>query len=121
MVALTLSLSAFAACAFSLFLAGPNPLPYKSGSRILNAGIWTVHFGIDNKGRDSQKGMTTLIKWVEVLHASKYVNSSFDRDLELDIVGLLETDLHVSLLFFSKNAKLITAATKRIPFGNRDL
>jgi len=45
-----------------------------------------VHFGIDNEGHDSQGGMRNLI-----------------RDMELDIVGLLETDLH------------------RTAFGHRDL
>ncbi|KAL4268280.1 Calcofluor white hypersensitive protein [Pleurotus pulmonarius] len=63
-----------------------SPVPYKSGPRIFNAGIWTVHFGMDNTGRDSQR----LIKNVV-------------RDLELDIIGLLETDLH------------------RVVYGNRDL
>ncbi|KAG6805537.1 hypothetical protein H0H92_015033, partial [Tricholoma furcatifolium] len=37
------------------------PRPWKSGPRIFNAGIWTVHFGIDNVGRDSQRGMTDLL------------------------------------------------------------
>ncbi|OCH90334.1 hypothetical protein OBBRIDRAFT_887775 [Obba rivulosa] len=62
------------------------PKPYRPGSRIVRAGIWTVHFGIDNEGRDSQRRMRDLIK-----------------DMELDVVGLLETDLH------------------RVVFGNRDL
>ncbi|KAF8962704.1 Frag1/DRAM/Sfk1 family-domain-containing protein [Flammula alnicola] len=48
--------------------------------------IWAVHFGIDNEGHDSQRGMMNLI-----------------RDMELDVVGLLETDLH------------------RTAFGHRDL
>ncbi|KAG1796724.1 uncharacterized protein HD556DRAFT_1431302 [Suillus plorans] len=47
-----------------------GPRPYKLGTGIINAGIWTVHFGIDNIGHDSQ------------------------RDMKLDVVGLLETDLH---------------------------
>ncbi|TFK50059.1 hypothetical protein OE88DRAFT_1661586 [Heliocybe sulcata] len=63
-----------------------SPVPYRPGPRIVRAGIWTVHFGIDNEGRDSQRRMRDLI-----------------RDMELDVVGLLETDLH------------------RIVFGNRDL
>ncbi|KAI0366313.1 hypothetical protein BV20DRAFT_952512 [Pilatotrama ljubarskyi] len=62
------------------------PVPHREAARIVRAGIWTVHFGIDNEGRDSQRRMRDLIK-----------------DMELDVVGLLETDLH------------------RIPFGNRDL
>ncbi|GBE88480.1 Protein cwh43 [Sparassis crispa] len=62
------------------------PKPHRAGARIVRAGIWTVHFGIDNEGRDSQRRMGDLIK-----------------DMELDVVGLLETDLH------------------RTVFGNRDL
>jgi len=62
------------------------PRPYRPGPRIIRAGIWTVHFGMNNEGRDSQRGMRELI-----------------RDLELDVVGLLETDLH------------------RPVYGNRDL
>lgn len=62
------------------------PMPFRPGARIVRAGIWTVHFGIDNVGRDSQQGMRSLI-----------------HDMELDVVGLLETDLH------------------RVVYGNRDL
>ncbi|KAI9066122.1 hypothetical protein FKP32DRAFT_1707081 [Trametes sanguinea] len=62
------------------------PRPHREAARIVRAGIWTVHFGIDNEGRDSQRRMRDLI-----------------RDMELDVVGLLETDLH------------------RVVFGNRDL
>jgi len=49
-------------------------------------GIWTVHFGIDNEGRESQRAILRVI-----------------NDLNLDVVGLLETDLH------------------RTSFGHRDL
>ncbi|KAJ3507077.1 hypothetical protein NLJ89_g6510 [Agrocybe chaxingu] len=65
------------------------PQPFKAaatGPRIINTGIWTVHFGIDNEGHDSQRGIMKLI-----------------TDMELDVVGLLETDLH------------------RTAFGHRDL
>ncbi|GJE85586.1 Frag1/DRAM/Sfk1 family-domain-containing protein [Phanerochaete sordida] len=62
------------------------PVPYRPGPRIFRAGIWTVHFGIDNEGRDSQRRMRDLIK-----------------DMQLDVVGLLETDLH------------------RVVYGNRDV
>ncbi|KAH9945479.1 Frag1/DRAM/Sfk1 family-domain-containing protein [Epithele typhae] len=65
---------------------GVVPTPSHPGARIVRAGIWTVHFGLDNEGRDSQRAMRDLI-----------------RDMELDVVGLLETDLH------------------RVVFGNRDL
>ncbi|KIJ52651.1 hypothetical protein M422DRAFT_74128 [Sphaerobolus stellatus SS14] len=63
-----------------------TPIPHHAAQRLITAGIWTVHFGIDDAGRDSQYRMRDLIK-----------------DMELDIVGLLETDVH------------------RIVFGNRDL
>ncbi|KAI0313182.1 hypothetical protein OF83DRAFT_1142578, partial [Amylostereum chailletii] len=64
----------------------PNPSPSHARARMFNAGIWTVHFGLDNEGRDSQRRITNLV-----------------RDMELDVVGLLETDL------------------QRPVFGNRDL
>ncbi|EJD06496.1 uncharacterized protein FOMMEDRAFT_75480 [Fomitiporia mediterranea MF3/22] len=62
------------------------PQPHRPGHRMVRAGIWTVHFGLDNEGRDSQRLMRDLV-----------------RDMELDILGLLETDLH------------------RHVYGNRDL
>ncbi|KAL0574045.1 Protein cwh43 [Marasmius crinis-equi] len=71
----------------TLYLLPSSPAaPHRPGPRIFRAGIWTVHFGIDNEGRDSQRRMRDLIK-----------------GMELDIVGLLETDLH------------------RPVYGNRDL
>jgi hypothetical protein len=57
----------------------PTPSPAHARAKILNAGIWAVHFGIDNEGRDSQRSMRDLF-----------------HDMDLDVVGLLETDLHVS-------------------------
>lgn len=42
------------------------PRPHRPGPRILRAGIWTVHFGLDNAGRDSQRRMRDLIKYVAV-------------------------------------------------------
>ncbi|AET37580.1 Cwh43p Ecym_1346 [Eremothecium cymbalariae DBVPG len=62
------------------------PQPYHPDSELLTAGIWTVHFGLDNEMWASENRMIDLI-----------------RDMELDIVGLLETD------------------TQRITMGNRDL
>ena len=40
-----------------------SPQPHRSGLRIARAGIWTVHFGIDNEGRDSQRRMRDLIRY----------------------------------------------------------
>lgn len=43
---------------------GVVPRPHREAARIVRAGIWTVHFGIDNEGRDSQRRMRDLIKCV---------------------------------------------------------
>ena len=40
----------------------PPPTLLKSSRRIVNAGIWTVHFGVDDAGRDSQRRMMDLIR-----------------------------------------------------------
>ncbi|KAI6147018.1 Frag1/DRAM/Sfk1 family-domain-containing protein [Pisolithus thermaeus] len=77
-----LSLSSVLVTIFHWPVIGPTP--YKPGTGVLNAGIWTVHFGFDNAGRDSQRRIRDIIRW-------------------LDVVGLLETDLH------------------RTVYGNRDL
>ncbi|KAI6103869.1 Frag1/DRAM/Sfk1 family-domain-containing protein [Pisolithus croceorrhizus] len=77
-----LSLSSVLVTIFHWPVIGPTP--YKPGTGVLNAGIWTVHFGFDNTGRDSQRRIRDVIRW-------------------LDVVGLLETDLH------------------RTVYGNRDL
>lgn len=45
-------------------LPASPPHPFNPGPRIINAGIWTVHFGIDNEGRDSQRGMRNLIRYI---------------------------------------------------------
>ncbi|KAH3671832.1 hypothetical protein OGAPHI_000018 [Ogataea philodendri] len=63
-----------------------KPKPYHPKSRLMTAGIWTIHFGLDNDMWASEHRMRDLIK-----------------DLELDVVGLLESD------------------TQRIIMGNRDL
>ncbi|KAL7421582.1 Protein cwh43 [Cryptotrichosporon argae] len=60
--------------------------PYCPEHRQFTGGIWTVHFGIDESGRDSQRRMAELVKHMQV-----------------DVLGLLETDLH------------------RFVYGNRDL
>lgn len=38
--------------------------PHRPGPRIARTGIWTVHFGIDNEGRDSQRRMRDLVKYI---------------------------------------------------------
>lgn len=73
------------------------PRPHRPGARIIRAGIWTVHFGIDNEGRDSQRRMRDLIKCVRFMCTCILKRVTLlCRDMELDVVGLLETDLHVS-------------------------
>ncbi|KAI1325588.1 Frag1/DRAM/Sfk1 family protein [Xylariaceae sp. FL0255] len=59
--------------------------PYHADARIITAGIWTTHFSLDNDMWSSEYRMRDLIK-----------------ELEIDVIGLLETDL------------------QRIIMGNRD-
>jgi hypothetical protein len=59
--------------------------PYHKDEKVLTAGIWTVHFSLDNDMWSSEYRMRDLIK-----------------EMELDVVGLLESDL------------------QRIIMGNRD-
>lgn len=59
--------------------------PYHKNEKLVTAGIWTVHFSLDNDMWSSERRMRDAIK-----------------DLELDVVGLLESDL------------------QRIIMGNRD-
>ncbi|KAK4244961.1 Frag1/DRAM/Sfk1 family-domain-containing protein [Corynascus novoguineensis] len=59
--------------------------PYHAEDRLLTAGIWTIHFSLDNDMWSSEYRMRDLIK-----------------ELEVDVVGLLESDL------------------QRIIMGNRD-
>lgn len=63
-----------------------RPYHNDDGTRVFSAGIQTVHFGLDQLFYDSSRRMANLYK-----------------DLHLDVIGLLETDLHRSV------------------FGNRDL
>lgn len=60
--------------------------PYHPEEKLFTAGIWTVHFGLDNDMWASENRMRQVI-----------------QELELDIVGLLESD------------------TQRIIMGNRDM
>jgi endonuclease/exonuclease/phosphatase family metal-dependent hydrolase len=59
--------------------------PYHPEEKMLTAGIWTIHFSLDNDDWSSERRMRDAIK-----------------ELELDVVGLLESDL------------------QRIIMGNRD-
>lgn len=59
--------------------------PYHEDSRLITAGIWTIHFSFDNDMWSSENRISNLIK-----------------ELEIDVIGLLESDL------------------QRIIMGNRD-
>lgn len=60
--------------------------PYHPEDKVVTAGIWTVHFSLDNDMWSSERRMRDAI-----------------RDLEMDVIGLLETD------------------SQRIIMGNRDV
>jgi hypothetical protein len=60
-------------------------VPYQKDEKILTAGIWTIHFSLDNDMWSSEYRMRDVIK-----------------ELEIDVIGLLESDL------------------QRIIMGNRD-
>lgn len=59
--------------------------PYHAPQKLITAGIWTVHFSLDNDMWSSEYRMRDAL-----------------RDLELDVIGLLESDL------------------QRVIMGNRD-
>jgi hypothetical protein len=52
------------------------PQPFHPEDRVVTAGIWTIHFGLESDLRDSQRRLRDAIK-----------------EAELDVVGLLESDL----------------------------
>lgn len=59
--------------------------PYHKDEKVITAGIWTIHFSVDNDMWSSERRIRDLVK-----------------ELEVDVVGFLETDL------------------QRIIMGNRD-
>lgn len=50
--------------------------PYHKNEKVLTAGIWTIHFSLDNDMWSSERRMRDAIK-----------------ELEIDVIGLLESDL----------------------------
>ena len=50
--------------------------PYHKDDKVLTAGIWTIHFSLDNDMWSSERRMRDAIK-----------------ELEIDVIGLLESDL----------------------------
>ncbi len=81
----TALLNAFFLCAAFLRFPTNDYKPYHAEDRVITAGIWTIHFSLDNDMWSSERRMRDLIK-----------------EAELDVVGLLESDL------------------QRIIMGNRD-
>lgn len=72
-------------CANVLRFPANDYKPYHAEDRLITAGIWTIHFSLDNDMWSSERRMRDLLK-----------------ELEVDVVGLLESDL------------------QRIIMGNRD-
>lgn len=71
--------------------------PYHPEVKLFTAGIWTVHFGIDNEMWASEIRMRDAI-----------------RDLELDVVGILH-------LTFHSNSGLLESDLQRVIGGYRDM
>ncbi|KAI8870012.1 hypothetical protein GQ42DRAFT_122947 [Ramicandelaber brevisporus] len=63
---------------FIMFMRSPlkSPQPYHPERKMITAGIWTIHFAIDNDMYASERRIRNAV-----------------RDLELDVVGFLESDL----------------------------
>ncbi|KAF9157869.1 hypothetical protein DFQ26_008239 [Actinomortierella ambigua] len=57
------------------------PQPHHPEHKLITAGIWTIHFAIDNDMWNSEIRMRDAI-----------------RDLELDVIGLLESDLQRTIM-----------------------
>ena len=53
-----------------------NYVPYHNEDKIITAGIWTIHFSLDNDMWSSERRIRDLIK-----------------ELEVDVIGFLESDL----------------------------
>ncbi|KAH9905601.1 Frag1/DRAM/Sfk1 family-domain-containing protein [Xylariomycetidae sp. FL2044] len=65
----------FLAAAFRRFPTNDYK-PYHEDSKVMTAGIWTIHFSLDNDMWSSEYRMRDLIK-----------------ELEIDVIGVLESDL----------------------------
>ncbi|ODQ65352.1 integral plasma membrane protein [Nadsonia fulvescens var. elongata DSM 6958] len=53
----------------------PDPQPFHPESKVMTAGIWTIHFGLDNDMWASEVRMRNLV-----------------QELEVDVIGFLESD-----------------------------
>lgn len=59
------------------------PQPYHAEDKVMTAGIWTVHFGLDNDMWASEKRMANVI-----------------NELEIDVIGFLESDTQRAIMGF---------------------
>lgn len=57
------------------------PAPYHPAEKVMTAGIWTVHFGLDNDMWASEKRMADVI-----------------NELEIDVIGFLESDTQRAIM-----------------------
>ncbi|KAL8743674.1 MAG: hypothetical protein Q9190_004002 [Brigantiaea leucoxantha] len=53
-----------------------NYVPYHKDEKVITAGIWTIHFSLDNDMWSSERRMRDLVK-----------------EMEIDVIGFLESDL----------------------------
>lgn len=68
------------AISFKRFHRG-DPVPYNQESKIMTAGIWTIHFGLDNDMWASEVRMRNIIE-----------------ELEVDVIGFLESDTQRAIM-----------------------
>lgn len=59
----------------------PAPTPYHAENKVMTAGIWTVHFGLDNDMWASENRMRDVI-----------------NELEMDVIGFLESDTQRAIM-----------------------
>lgn len=59
----------------------PPPKPYHPEDKVMTAGIWTVHFGLDNDMWASEDRMRNVI-----------------NELEIDVIGFLESDTQRAIM-----------------------
>ena len=70
------ALKLLAVCIAYLRFPTNDYVPYHKDDKIITAGIWTIHFSLDNDMWSSERRVGDLIK-----------------ELEIDVIGLLESDL----------------------------
>lgn len=71
----TILINIFFLCSAFMRFPSNDYKPYHPEDRVLTAGIWTIHFSLDNDMWSSEYRMRDLIK-----------------ELEIDVIGLLESD-----------------------------